>query len=141
MSNDIMKDILSEMVSGQAGVWLVMVADRDGLVISSWESPDNRIPPESFSVFIQIINTSINAFKASDVGFTKLDDITYATPFTYMVAKPIAEGECFLFVSAHKSVPLGLILMQCAKFAPKLESALPGRESLPNRNGMRTIVT
>jgi predicted regulator of Ras-like GTPase activity (Roadblock/LC7/MglB family) len=135
-----MKDILSEMARGLAGTYIVMVADRDGMVLSSWESPDNRVPPESFGGFIQIINGSINAFKQSAVGFTKLEDVTYTTPFTYMLAKPIAEGACFLFISAPKTVPLGMIRMACANFAPRLEQSLPGRAPLPRTEGMGTIV-
>jgi predicted regulator of Ras-like GTPase activity (Roadblock/LC7/MglB family) len=135
-----MHDILSEMARGLSGTWVVMVADRDGMVLSSWESPDNRISPEAFGGFIQIINGAINAFKGSAVGFTKLDDVTFATPFTYMIAKPIADGACFLFVSAPKTVPLGMIRMTCTNFGPRLEQSLPGREPMPNRDGMGTIV-
>jgi len=137
---DVMKDILAEMARGLAGTWVVMVADSDGMVLSSWASSDNRIDPEAFGGFIQIINATIVQFKASAVGFTKLDDVTFATPFTYMIAKPIANGACFLFVSAPKTVPLGMIRMSCANFAPRLESALPGYGSSPKRDGMGTIV-
>ena len=136
-----MKDVLSEMARGLAGTWVVMVADSDGMVLSSWESSDNRVSPEAFGGFIQIINGAINAFKASAVGFTKLDDVTFATPFTYMIAKPIADGACFLFVSAPKTVPLGMIRMACTNFAPRLEQSLPGHEALPRRDGMGTIVS
>jgi predicted regulator of Ras-like GTPase activity (Roadblock/LC7/MglB family) len=136
-----MKDILSEMARGLAGTWVVMVADSDGMVLSSWESPENRISPESFGGFIQIINATIIQFKASAVGFTKLDDVTFATPFTYMIAKPIADGACFIFVSAPKTVPLGMIRMSCTNFAPRLEDALPGRGALPKKDGMGTIVS
>jgi predicted regulator of Ras-like GTPase activity (Roadblock/LC7/MglB family) len=140
MPDGSMKDVLSEMARGLIGTYIVMVADNDGMVLASWESPENRIPPESFGGFIQIINGSINAFKQSTVGFTKLDDVTYTTPFTYMIAKPIADGSCFLFISSPKSVPLGMIRMACANFGPRLEAALPGREPLPKRDGMGTIV-
>lgn len=135
-----MKDILSEMARGLAGTYIVMVADNDGMLLASWESPENRIPPESFGGFIQIINGSINAFKQSAVGFTKLEDVTYTTPFTYMLAKPIAEGACFLFISAPRTVPLGMIRMACANFAPRLEQSLPGRETSVRSDGMGTIV-
>jgi predicted regulator of Ras-like GTPase activity (Roadblock/LC7/MglB family) len=135
-----MKDILSEMARGLTGTWVLMVADSDGMVLSSWESSDNRVSPEAFGGFIQIINGAINAFKQSAVGFTKLDDVTFATPFTYMIAKPIADGACFLFVSAPKTVPLGMIRMSCANFASRLEGALPGYGSSPKRDGMGTIV-
>jgi predicted regulator of Ras-like GTPase activity (Roadblock/LC7/MglB family) len=141
MPDNTIKDILSEMARGLAGTWIVMVADSDGMVLSSWESSDNRVSPEAFGGFIQIINGAINAFKQSSVGFTKLDDVTFATPFTYMIAKPIADGACFIFVSAPKTVPLGMIRMSCTNFAPRLESALPGRGTLPKRDGMGTIVT
>jgi predicted regulator of Ras-like GTPase activity (Roadblock/LC7/MglB family) len=136
-----MKDVLSEMARGLAGTWVVMVADSDGMVLSSWESPDNRVSPDLFGGFIQIINATIIQFKASAVGFTKLDDVTFATPFTYMIAKPIADGACFLFVSAPKTVPLGMIRMACTNFAPRLEQSLPGHEALPRRDGMGTIVS
>lgn len=135
-----MKDILAEMARGLAGTYIVMVADNDGMVLASWESPENRVPADSFGGFIQIINGSINAFKQSTVGFTKLDDVTYTTPFTYMIAKPIADGSCFLFVSAPKSVPLGMIRMACTNYTPRLEQALPGQGSLPRSDGMGTIV-
>jgi hypothetical protein len=117
-----------------------MVSDSDGMILSSWESPENRVSPEAFGGFIQIINGAINAFKQSTVGFTKLDDVTFATPFTYMIAKPIADGACFLFVSAPKTVPLGMIRMSCTNYAPRLEQALPGREPLPQGDGMGTVV-
>ena len=131
------------MARGLAGTWIVMVADSDGMVLASWESPENRVSPESFGGFIQIINGSINAFKQSTVGFTKLDDVTYTTPFTYMIAKPIADGACFLFISAPRTVPLGMIRMACANYAPRLEQALPGREPLPQAeqvDGMGTVI-
>jgi len=140
MPDGSMKDILSEMARGLAGTWVVMVADTDGMVLASWESPENRVSAENFGGFIQIINGAINAFRQSTVGFTKLDDVTFATPFTYMLAKPIADGACFLFVSAPKTVPLGMIRMASANFAPRLEQALPGHGSLPRRDGMGTIV-
>ncbi len=140
MPEVMMKDILSEMARGLIGTWVVMVADSDGMVLASWESPENRINPEAFGGFIQIINATIIQFRASAVGFTKLDDVTFATPFTYMIAKPIADGACFLFVSAPKTVPLGMIRMACTNFGPRLEQALPGREPMPKRDGLGTIV-
>ena len=140
MPDGSMKDILSEMARGLAGTWVLMVADSDGMVLAAWESPDNRVSPEAFGGFIQIINGAINAFKQSTVGFTKLDDVTFATPFTYMLAKPIADGSCFLFVSAPKTVTLGMIRMASTNFGPRLEQALPGHGPLPRRDGMGTIV-
>ena len=136
MSVATIKDTLSEMAKGlvgpgeMGGPWVVMIADSDGIVLSSWESQDNRISPDNFGGFIQIINYANVAFKASAVGFTKIDDITVSTPFTYMIVKPIAAGACFLFVSAPKTVPLGMIRISLATYAPRLELALPGHEAI-----------
>ena len=135
-----MKDVLSEMARGLMGTYVIMVADNDGMVLASWESPDNRVAPEMFAGFIQIINGAINAFKASTVGFTKLDDVTFTTPFTYMLAKPIAEGACFLFLSSPRTVPLGMIRMACTNYAPRLETALPGHGAATRSDGMGTVV-
>jgi len=118
-----------------------MLADSDGMVLSCWEAPENKVNPEMFGGFIQIINYANTAFKGSAVGFTKIDDITFATPFTYMIAKPIAGGACFLFVSAPKSVPLGMIRMSLTNFAPRLELTLPGHEAIFKKDGMGTTVS
>jgi hypothetical protein len=143
------KDILTQMAKGLVGPgelggpWVVMVADSDGIVLSAWESQDNKISPETFGGFIQIINYANNAFKSSSaVGFTKIDDITVATPFTYMIVKPIAGGACFIFVSTPKSVPLGMIRIALANYAPRLELALPGNEVIfkSDGNGVGTTV-
>lgn len=149
MSVATIKDILTQMAKGLVGPgelggpWVVMVADSDGIVLSAWESQDNKISPETFGGFIQIINYANNAFKSSSaVGFTKIDDITVATPFTYMIVKPIAGGACFIFVSAPKSVPLGMIRIALANYAPRLELALPGNEVIfkSDGNGVGTTV-
>jgi hypothetical protein len=144
MSVATIKDILSQMAKGLVGPgdlggpWVVMIADSDGIVLASWESQDNKINPETFGGFIQIINYANNAFKASAVGFTKIDDITVATPFTYMIVKPIAAGACFLFISAPKSVPLGMIRIALTNYAPRLELALPGNEVIFKKDGNGT---
>ena len=149
MSVASIKDILTQMAKGLVGPgelggpWVVMVADSDGIVLSAWESQDNKISPETFGGFIQIINYANNAFKSSSsVGFTKIDDITVATPFTYMIVKPIAGGACFIFVSAPKSVPLGMIRIALANYAPRLELSLPGNEEIfkSDGNGVGTTV-
>jgi len=131
-----MRDILSEMARGLAGAWVVMVADNDGLVLASWESPDNRVNPEAYGGFIQIINGAISAFKQSTVGFTKLEDVIFSTAFSYLLAKPICDGACFLFVTAPKSVPLGLIRISCTNYASRLEEAIPGHNLSPRSDGM-----
>ena len=142
MSVATIKEMLSEMAKGlqgpgeMGGPWVVMIADSDGIVLSAWESQDNKISPDTFGGFIQIINYASNAMKSSSaVGFTKIDDITVATPFTYMIVKPIAAGACFLFVSAPKTVPLGMIRIALANYAPRLELALPGNEAFFKKDG------
>ena len=148
MSDVTMKDILSEMAKEMSGPdlegpWVVMIADSDGMVLSSWESPNNKVNPETFGQFVQLINYANSAFnKVSSVGFSKIDDFTVATPFTYMVIKPIAAGACFIFISAPKSVPLGVIRMSLTNLAPRVELSLPGHEASfeTGGNGAGTMV-
>jgi predicted regulator of Ras-like GTPase activity (Roadblock/LC7/MglB family) len=135
-----MKDILSEMAGELAGTWVIIVADNDGMLLSSWSSPDNKLPPEMLAGFIQTINEAIDAFKQSTAGSDKLDDVIFSTAFSYQVIKPIADGSCFMVVNAPKAVPLGMIRMAVKNYAPKLEQVLPGYESLPSRTGMGTVV-
>jgi predicted regulator of Ras-like GTPase activity (Roadblock/LC7/MglB family) len=135
-----MKDILSEMAGELAGTWVIIVADNDGMLLSSWSSPDNKLPPEMLAGFIQTINEAIDAFKQSTAGFGKLDDVIFSTDFSYQVIKPIADGACFMVVNAPKTVPLGMIRMAVKNYTPRLEQVLPGYESLPSRNGMGTVV-
>lgn len=135
-----MKELLSEMAGGLAGIWVVIVADNDGMLLSSWDSPDNKLPPEILGGFIQTINEAIDAFKQSTTEFGQLDDVIFSTAFSYMVVKPIAAGACFMVVNAPKTVPLGMIRMANNNYASRLEQALPGREPMPRRDGMGTIV-
>jgi predicted regulator of Ras-like GTPase activity (Roadblock/LC7/MglB family) len=135
-----MKELLSEMAGGLAGIWVVIVADNDGMLLSSWDSPDNKLPPEMLGGFIQTVNESIDAFKQSTNEFGKLDDVIFSTAFSYMVIKPIADGACFMVVNAPKTVPLGMIRMAAKNYTPRLEQALPGHETLPRRDGIGTIV-
>ena len=135
-----MRDILSEMAIGLSGTWMIIVADSDGMLLSFWESPDNKLPPEMMGGFIQTINGAIDAFKASTTGFGQLDDVIYSMGFSSIVIKPIADGACFMVVNAPKSVPLGMIRMAANNYAPRLEQALPGHEPVPRRDGMGTIV-
>ena len=135
-----MKDLLSEMAGGLSGTWMIIVADNDGMLLSFWESPENKLPPEMMGGFIQTINGAIDAFKASTSGFGKLDDVIYSMGFSSIVIKPIADGACFMVVNAPRSVPLGMIRMAANNYAPRLEQSLPGHEPLPRRDGMGTIV-
>jgi len=121
-----MKEILTEMTGALPGTWAIIVADNDGMLLSSWTSPDNKLPPEGLGGFIQTINGAIDAFKRSTEGFGKLDDIIYSLGFSYIVIKPIADGACFILFNAPKSVPLGMLLASAKVYAPRLEQALPG---------------
>ena len=135
-----MKDILAEMAVGLGGAWVMIIADNDGMLLSSWEAPTNRLPPEMLGGFIQTINGAITAFKNSTSGFGKLDDVIYNMGFSSIVIKPVADGACFIVVDAPKTVPLGMIRMAANNYAPKIEQTLPGHETLPRRDGMGTIV-
>jgi len=135
-----LKEILSEMARGLTGTYVITVSDNDGMLLSHWESPDNKMPPEMMGGFVQTINMTIDAFKQSTAGFGKLDDIILSTAYTYQVLKPIADEACFMTVSAPKNVPLGMIRMACNNYAPRIEQSLPGHEPLPRRDGMGTIV-
>jgi predicted regulator of Ras-like GTPase activity (Roadblock/LC7/MglB family) len=136
-----LKELLAEMAAGLAGTWVVIVADNDGMLLSSWDSPDNKLPPEMLGGFIQTVNGAIDAFKQSTTEFGKLDDVIFSTAFSYLAVKPIADGACFMVVSAPKTVPLGMIRMANNNYAPRLEQALPGHVSIPRRDGKGTIVT
>jgi len=136
-----MQEILSEMAGGLPGTWVIIVADNDGMLLSYWASPDNKLPPEMLGGFIQTINDAIDAFKQSATGFGKLDDVIYSTAFSYQVIKPIADGSCFMVVNAPKTVPLGMIRMACNNYTPRLEQSLPGQEQTPRRDGLGTVVS
>jgi len=135
-----MKDVLSEMAAGLGGAYVMIVADNDGMLLSSWEAPGNLLPPEMLGGFIQTINGAITAFKNSSTEFGKLDDVIYNMGFSSIVIKPVADAACFIVVDAPKTVPLGMIRMACNNYVPRMEQSLPGREPLPRRDGMGTIV-
>lgn len=135
-----MKDLISQLAATVAGVWMVTLVDSDSMVLASWQSPDNKVTPEGLGGFIQIFNNAIGVFKQSAVGFTKFDDIIFSTTVLHQVIKPIADANCFIVVSAPRSVPLGMIRNACNSFAPRLEQALPGREPSPRKDGMGTVI-
>ena len=140
MADTKMKDVLSEMAGELAGTWVIVVADSDGMLLSSWSSPDNKLPPETLGGFIQTINESIDAFSRSTTGFGKLDDVIFSMGFSSIVIKPLADGACFMVVNAPKTVPLGMIRMAANNYISRLEQSLPGHEPVTNRNGMGAVV-
>jgi hypothetical protein len=121
-----MKDLLLEMAGKLEGIRLLTVTDSDCMVLASWESPENRLSPESLGEFIQQIKSTISAFKQSADGFSKLDDIVLGTSLSYMMLKPICHGTCFIVADAPRNVSLGSIRAAFTSFAPKLEQAIPG---------------
>jgi predicted regulator of Ras-like GTPase activity (Roadblock/LC7/MglB family) len=125
-----MKDILSEMASGLTGIRLLTVTDSDCMVLAYWESPENKVSPEALGEFIQQINHTINTFKQSANGFSKLDDVILGTSLSYMMIKPICNGACFVVAEAPRTAPLGAIRIAFTNFASKLEQAIPGREPI-----------
>ena len=141
MAETRMKEILTEMAEGLSGSWVIIVADSDGMLLSFWAAPENKLPPEMLGGFIQTVNESIDAFKQSTTGFGKLDDVIFSMGFSSIVVKPMADGSCFMVVNSPKNVPLGMIRMSCNNYAPKLEAALPGNQPLPRRDGMGTVVS
>jgi hypothetical protein len=125
-----MKDILSEMASGLTGIRLLTVTDSDCMALAYWESPENEVSPEALGEFIQQINHTINTFKQSANGFSKLDDVILGTSLSYMMIKPICNGACFVVAEAPRTAPLGAIRTAFTNFASKLEQAIPGREPI-----------
>jgi predicted regulator of Ras-like GTPase activity (Roadblock/LC7/MglB family) len=134
------KDIISEMASDLAGIRLITLLDSDSMMLASWESPENQVLPEALGQFIQQINSTINTFKKSDTGATKLDDLILSTSSGYILLKPICNGACFVVVDTPRTVSLGSIRTACIKYTPRLEQAVPGYEPLPQLDGMGTIV-
>jgi len=135
------KDIVSEMANGLEGIRLITLLDRDSIVLTSWESPENNVSPEELGRFIQQINSTIKTLKQSDTGATKLDDLILSTYSGYILLKPICKGACFIVVDAPRAVSLGSIRTACIKYAPRLEQAVPGYEPLPQPDDMETTVT
>jgi hypothetical protein len=134
------KDLLSEMAGELAGTWVISVNDNDGMLLSSWQSPDNKVSPESLAGFIQTINSAIDAFNQSVASFGKLDDVIYSTSFSNQLIKPIADGQCFIIISAPHNVPLGMIRMVANNYVSKFEQVLPSSKPMPSREIIRTVV-
>jgi predicted regulator of Ras-like GTPase activity (Roadblock/LC7/MglB family) len=125
-----MKDLLYEMASKLEGIRMLAVTDTDCMVLASWESPDNKLPPEALGEFIQQIKTTISTFKKSADGFSKLDDMVLGTSLSYIMLKSICHGTCFVVADAPRNISLGSIRAAFNSFAPRLEQAIPGYEPI-----------
>ena len=135
-----MNEIVSEMARQVNGVWMVTLIDSDSMVLASWQSADNRVSPEALGGFMQIFNSAVAIFKQSPVGFSRFEDVIFSATNLHQVIKPMAEGSCFIVVSAPRTVPLGMIRAMLTNYVPRLEQSLPGRQSLPRKDGMGTII-
>lgn len=140
MPDGSMNDIMSEMARAVNGIWMTTLIDSDSMVLASWQSPDNKVSPEALGGFMQIFNNAVVIFKQSPVGFSRFEDVIFSTTTIHQVIKPIADGNCFIVVSAPRSVPLGMIRAMVTNFAPRLEQALPGRQPSPRKDGMGTVI-
>jgi predicted regulator of Ras-like GTPase activity (Roadblock/LC7/MglB family) len=125
-----MKGILSEMASQLDGVLLLTVMDSDCMVLASWESPDNKVSPETLGEFIQQIKSVISTFKQSANGTSKLDDIVLSTYLGYVMLMPICNGSCFIVAGAPRNTSLGSVRKAFTKNSAKLEQAIPGYEAV-----------
>jgi predicted regulator of Ras-like GTPase activity (Roadblock/LC7/MglB family) len=135
-----MNEVVSEMARTVGGLWMITLIDSDSMVLATWQSPDNKVSPEALGGFMQIFNNAVTIFKQSPVGFSRFEDVIFSTTNLHQVIKPIAEGNCFVVVSAPRNVPLGMIRAMCTNYVSKLEQALPGRQPLPRKDGMGTII-
>ncbi len=135
-----MNEIVSEMARQVNGIWMVTLIDSDSMVLASWQSADNRVSPEALGGFMQIFNSAMAIFKQSPVGFSRFEDVIFSATNLHQVIKPMAEGSCFVVVSAPRTVPLGMIRAMLTNYVPRLEQALPGRQPLPRKDGMGTII-
>lgn len=135
-----MKDILSEIASGLAGIRLLTVTDSDCMVLASWESPENKLSPEALGEFIQQINRIVDKFKEPSNGLSKLDDVVLGTSSGYMMIKPISNGSCFVVADVPRNVSLGLIRTAFANSVSRLEKAMPGHQAYPVVNSISLTV-
>lgn len=115
--------------------WVLGVADSDGMLIASWESPDNKMSAEFFAGnAIRLIRSVGSMF--TDAGqemvsgfgglFSGLEDVVLTTGFSYLMVRPISNGSCYLMIDAPREVPLGLIRLAAKTYVPKIEKCLPG---------------
>ena len=115
--------------------WVLGVADNDGMLIASWQLPDNKMSPEFFAGHaIRLIRTLGSLF--TDAGqemvsgfgglFSGLEDVVLTTAFSYLMVRPMCNGSCYLLMDAPKEVPLGMLRLTAKTFLPKLEKCLPG---------------
>jgi hypothetical protein len=111
------------------------IADNDGMLIASWQSPENKMNPEFFAGHaIRLIRTLGSLF--ADVGqevatsfggiLTGLEDIVLTTGFTYLMMRPMCNNSCYLLIDTSREVPLGMLRLTAASYLPKLEKCLPG---------------
>ncbi|MBM3153939.1 MAG: hypothetical protein FJ008_01235 [Chloroflexi bacterium] len=130
---------LDELLGGmgkQLGkAWVMGIADNDGMLIASWQSPENLLNPEFLAGHgVRLIRSLGSLF--TDVGqdttsgmggiIAGLEDVVLTTGFSYIMVRPMCNNSCYLFMDVSKEVPLGLLRLTAASYIPKLEKCLPG---------------
>ena len=128
-------EVLSDMAKQIRGVWVLAVADNEGMLIGSWQAPDNRITPDllvgQFVRVIRMLSTMFGEMMGQmgvnlGGGATLLEDIVLTTAFSYLMVRPIGNGYCYLVIDASKDVPLGLLRLAATTNIPKVQQCLPG---------------
>jgi predicted regulator of Ras-like GTPase activity (Roadblock/LC7/MglB family) len=125
-----MTDVLSEMATRLEGIRLLAVVDSDCMVLAYWQSTDNEVSPEALGEFIQQVKYAMSTFRPSADGVSKLDDIVLSISSSYMMLKPICNGDCFIVADAPKNVSLGSIRAAFTSFTSRLEQTIPGHEPI-----------
>jgi predicted regulator of Ras-like GTPase activity (Roadblock/LC7/MglB family) len=129
-----LEGLLAAMGKQLDKAWILGIADNDGMLLASWQSPDNRLNPEYFAAnTIRLIRTLNTLFTEMGQDITAaggtlsgLEDIMLSSTFSYMVIRPISKGACYLLIDASREIPLGLLRLTASTFIPKLEKCLPG---------------
>ena len=130
-----LNDVLSEMGQQLRGVWVLAVVDRDGMLIASWEAPDNMLPAEllagQFVLAVENLGKTIGQWGAeleSSIGIQAfaLEDLVMTTAFSYLMIRPMSNNTCYLVIDSSKDVQLGMLRLSATKYIPKLEASLPG---------------
>jgi predicted regulator of Ras-like GTPase activity (Roadblock/LC7/MglB family) len=128
-------ELLGAMGRQLEKAWVLGIADNDGMLIASWQSPDNQMSPEFFAGHaIRLIRSLGSLF--TDAGqemvsgfggiFSGLEDVVLTTGFSYLMFRPMSKGSCFLLIDAPRDVPLGMLRLTVNAYVPKLEKCLPG---------------
>jgi predicted regulator of Ras-like GTPase activity (Roadblock/LC7/MglB family) len=130
-----LNDLLNEMGQQLRGAWVLAVVDKDGMLIAAWEAPENKLPPEllagQFVLAIDNMSKTIGQWGEeveASIGTTvfAIEELILTFPFSYVMARPMANNSCYLVIDSSKDAQLGMLRLAATKYIPKLESSLPG---------------